>query len=106
MGVSNPDCAGNFTFYEMSGLEFFRKYHEHKSNCPKLGLELFLLVRRLKSIARCSSRHGGFGDFLSLMEEAMSITLIVFVLIIVLFGFDSTRQVKNRRQRNRLREAS
>ena len=69
-------------------------------------MELFLLVRRLKSIARCSSGYGGFGDFLSMMKEAMSTTLIVFVLIIVLFGFDSTRQVKTRRQRSRLREAS
>jgi hypothetical protein len=69
-------------------------------------LEPFLLVRRLKSIARCSSRHGRFGDFLSMIEEAMSVTPIVFVLIIVLFGFDSTRQVKTRAQRNRLREAS
>jgi len=43
--------------------------------------------------------YDGFGDFLSMMEEAMSTTLIVFVLIIVLFGFDSTRQVKTRRQR-------
>jgi hypothetical protein len=41
-----------------------------------------------------------------MIEEAMGITLIVFVLIIVLFGFDSTGQVKIRRQRNRLREAS
>jgi len=41
-----------------------------------------------------------------MMEEAMSVTLIVFVLIIVLFGFDSAKQVKTRRQRNRLREAA
>jgi hypothetical protein len=41
-----------------------------------------------------------------MMEEAMSIIPIVFVLIILLFGFDSTRQVKILRQRNRLREAS
>jgi hypothetical protein len=41
-----------------------------------------------------------------MMEEAMSMMPIVFVLVILLFGFDSTRQVKLRRQRNRLREAS
>jgi hypothetical protein len=39
-----------------------------------------------------------------MMEEAMSIMPIVFVLIILLFGFDSTGQVKTRQQRNRLRE--
>jgi len=31
---------------------------------------------------------------LSLTEEAMSATLIVFVLVILLFGFDSTAQVR------------
>jgi hypothetical protein len=31
---------------------------------------------------------------LSLTEEAMSATLIVFVLVILLFGFDSTEQVR------------
>jgi hypothetical protein len=41
-----------------------------------------------------------------MMEEAMSMMPILFVLIILLFGFDSTGQVKTRRQRNRLREAS
>jgi hypothetical protein len=34
------------------------------------------------------------------MEEAMGITLIVFVLIILLFGLDSTGRVKTRQQRN------
>jgi len=29
-----------------------------------------------------------------MIEEAMNITLIVFVLIILLFGFDSTRKIK------------
>ncbi len=29
-----------------------------------------------------------------MIEEAMSTTLIVFILIILLFGFDSTGQVK------------
>ena len=37
------------------------------------------------------------GDFLSMIEEAMSITPIIFVLVILLFGFDSTGQVKTRR---------
>jgi hypothetical protein len=36
-----------------------------------------------------------------MIEEAMSTTPIVFVLIILLFGFDSTGQVKTRRQDNR-----
>ena len=39
-----------------------------------------------------------------MMEEAMSIMPILFVLIVLLFGFDSTGDVKIRRQRNRLRE--
>jgi hypothetical protein len=33
-------------------------------------------------------------------KEAMSITPIVFVFIILLFGFDLTGQVKTRRQHN------
>ena len=33
-----------------------------------------------------------------MIEEAMNITLIVFVLVILLFGFDSTRRVKTRKQ--------
>ena len=81
-------------FCEMSIFECFRRYHEDKSNRPRLRLGLFLLVRRLKSVARCSSRHPRLGDFLSMMEEAMGITPIVFVLIILLFGFDSTEQVR------------
>jgi hypothetical protein len=105
--VLRQDIAQEISrFCEMSIFEFFRKHHEDKSNRPRLALGLFLLARRLKSIARCSSRYGGFGDFLSMMEEAMSVTPIVFVLIIVLFGFDSTRQVKTRAQRNRASEAS
>jgi hypothetical protein len=35
-----------------------------------------------------------------MIEKAMSATLIVFVLIILLFGFDSTGQVETRRQHN------
>ena len=38
--------------------------------------------------------------FLSMIEETMSTMTIVFVLIILLFGFDSTGQVKTRRQHN------
>jgi len=37
------------------------------------------------------------------MEEAMGITAIVFVLIILLFSLDSTGQVKTRQQPNWLR---
>jgi hypothetical protein len=94
------------SFCEMSIFECFRKYHEDKSNRPRLRLGLFLLVRRLKSVARCSSRHPRLGDFLSMMEGAMSITPIVFILIILLFGLDSTGQVKTRQQRNWLRKIS
>jgi len=35
-----------------------------------------------------------------MIEEAMSIMPIVFVLIILLFGFDLTGQVKARRKNN------
>ena len=38
--------------------------------------------------------------FLSMMEEAMSRTPIIFVLVILLFGFDSAGQVKTRRKNN------
>jgi hypothetical protein len=89
----------------MSIFKFFRKYHEDESNRPRLRLGLFFLVCRFKSIARCSSRHARLGDFLSMMEEAMSIMAIAFVLIILLFGFDSTGRVKTHRQPNRLRDA-
>src|SRR5215469_2470069 len=77
-------------FFEMSIFKFFREYYNDKSNRPRLTLGLFLLVRRLNSVAGCSSRHARLGDFLSMMQETMGITLIVFVLIILLFGFDST----------------
>ena len=63
-------------------------------------LARFLLVCRLESVARCSARPPRRGDFLSLIEQAMSITLIIFVLVILLFGFDSAGQVKTRRQHN------
>jgi hypothetical protein len=40
------------------------------------------------------------GDFLPITEQAMTITLILFILIILLFGFDSARQVKTNRKHN------
>ena len=86
----------------MSIVERLRKEREDKLNCSGIRLERFLLVRSLESIARCSARHPGRGDFLSMIEEAMSITPIIFVLLILLFGFDSTEQVKTRRKQLRL----
>ena len=50
---------------------------------------LFLLFCGLKSIARRSPRPPRLGDFWPMIEEAMSIISIVFILIILLFGFDS-----------------
>ena len=38
--------------------------------------------------------HPRGGDFLSMIEETMSTTPIIFVLVILLFGFDSTGQVR------------
>jgi hypothetical protein len=35
-----------------------------------------------------------------MIEQAMSITPIIFVLVILLFGFDSAGQVKARRKHN------
>ena len=64
------------------------------------GWDCFLLVCRLESVAWCSARLPRRGDFLSLTEEAMSITLIIFLLIILLFGFDSAGQVKTRGEHN------
>jgi hypothetical protein len=40
------------------------------------------------------ARHPGRGDLLSMTEETMSATPIVFILIILLFGFDSAGQVR------------
>src|SRR2546430_4808730 len=54
----------------------------------------FVLVCCLKSVAQCSGRHPGRGDFLSMIEEAMSIKPIIFVLVILLFGFDLTGHVE------------
>ena len=67
---------------------------------PDSGWNAFPLVRGLESVSRCPARHPGRGDFLSMIEEAMSTMTIVFVLIILLFGFDSTGQVKTRVDRN------
>jgi len=58
---------------------------------------LFLLFCRLESVDWCSARLPRGGDFLSVTQEAMSITPIVFVLIILLFGFDLTGQLKRPR---------
>jgi hypothetical protein len=74
----------------MSIFRRLRKGCEDDRNCWKARLGRFLLVRHLKSVARYSGRPPGGGDFLSKIEEAMSITPIVLVLIILLFGFDST----------------
>jgi hypothetical protein len=52
-------------------------------------LACFILVRRLESLDWCSARLPGRGNFLSMIEEAMSMTPIIFVLVIFLFGFDS-----------------
>jgi hypothetical protein len=53
---------------------------------------------RLGSVAGCPARHSRLSDFLSMIEEAMTITPIIFVLVILLFGFDSAGQVKTRRK--------
>jgi len=37
---------------------------------------------------------------LSIIEEAMSITPIIFVLVILLFGFDSAGQINTRPKHN------
>ena len=59
---------------------------------------LFLLFCGLESVDWCSARLPRRGDFLSMIEQAMSITPIIFVLVILLFGFDLTGQVKTRRK--------
>ena len=65
---------------------------------PKsVRLARFLLVRRLKPVDWGSARLLRCCDFLSLTEQAMSITLIICVLVILLFGFDSAGQVNARR---------
>jgi hypothetical protein len=84
----------------MSIFERLRKEREDKSNRSRVRLACFILVRPLKSVDWCSGRLPGRGDFLSMIEETMNTMTIVFVLIILLFGFDSTGQVKTRRQHN------
>ena len=42
----------------------------------------------------------GSSDFLPVIEQAMSITVIVFVLIILLFGFNPTEDLKTRRKQS------
>jgi hypothetical protein len=81
-------------FCEMSVFESLRKWREDKLNCSGIRLERFLLVRSLKSVARCSARPPGSGDFLSMIDEGMSLTPLIFVLLILMFGFDLTGQVK------------
>jgi hypothetical protein len=76
---------------------------EDKFNRPRLMLDRCLLVLGVKSAARCSGRHPRRGDFLSMIEEAMSITLIVFVLIILLFGFHSAETRRLAQQANKRR---
>src|SRR4029077_21245322 len=73
-------------FCEMSIFKRLRKWCEHKLNCSGRGLERFLLVRRSKSPARHSARHHRPGDF-----SSMTLTPLIFALVILLFGFDSTR---------------
>jgi len=84
----------------MSIFERLRKWREDKLNCSGIRLACFILVRHLKSVARCPGRPPGGGDFLSMIEKAMSITPIVLLLIILLFGFDLTGQVETRREHN------
>ena len=84
----------------MSTFERLRKKHEDKWNGSRLWLGCFLLVRHIKSVTRCSVRHPGCGDLLSMIEQTMSTMTIVFVLIILLFRFDSTGEVKTRRKHN------
>jgi hypothetical protein len=90
----------NFTFREMSIFEGLRKWHEDKCNRSRVRLACFLLVCRLESVDWCSAGLPRRGDFLSIIEEAMSITPIIFLLVILLFGFDSAGQVNTRRQHN------
>jgi hypothetical protein len=60
----------------------------------------FLLVCRVESVDWCSARVPRRGDFLSIIEQAVSITPIIFLLVILLFGFDSTGEAKTRQQHN------
>jgi hypothetical protein len=91
----------NVTFCEISMLGCLRNQHEDKSNRSRVRLACFLLVCRLESIDWCFARLPRRGDFLSMMEGAMSIALILFLLIILLFGFDSTEHARDLARTNR-----
>src|SRR5438874_6622504 len=73
----------------MSVFERLRKYCALSFNRSRPSLGHFLLVCRLESVARCSPRRARRGDFFPVIEQAMSITPIVFILVILLFGLDS-----------------
>jgi hypothetical protein len=82
----------------MSIFESVRKWYEDKFNCPRPRMERFLLVRCLKPTAWSSPGHPRPVHFLPMMEGVMSIA--VLILVILLFGFDSTGPIKSRRQHN------
>ena len=67
----------------------------------RLRLGQLLLVRRLESIVGCLPRRSRPDDLFPLTEETMSMTPIIFVLIILLFGFDSTGQLETGRKYSR-----
>jgi hypothetical protein len=74
----------------MSIFERLRKEREDRFNRSRLRLERFLLVCRLKPSDRCFAGPPRGGDFFVDDLRSMSITPIIFVLIILLFGFDSS----------------
>jgi hypothetical protein len=64
----------------------------------RVGLECFLLVRRYQCVTRSSARHHRVRDF-----SSMSLTPLLFVLVILLFGFDSTTvPTKNPRNKSQI----
>jgi len=85
----------------MSVFECLRKWHEDNFNYSRVRLERFILVRSRESVARCSARDPHFANFVSLIEGTMTITPILFALIIFLFGFESTGPAKTRRPNQR-----
>jgi len=60
------------------------------------------LVRCFESAARRSARFRRRGNLFVNDLKAMSVIPIAFVLIILLFGFDTIETVKTRRERNKL----
>jgi hypothetical protein len=84
----------------MSIFERLRKWHEDKFNRSRVRLACFLLVRCLESVDWGSARLPRRGDFLPMIGEGMSLAPIIFLLIILLFGFDSTGQVEPRPKHN------